>query len=85
VIFGDFRNFCRFFYGAMWVLCHEKILRKFRAESLLRNCFSKKNQLPQNCPSQKRKKGTCANGEMWYVLVWRKKTVRIRVKAQKGK
>jgi hypothetical protein len=63
VIFGDFRNFCRFFYGAMPVLCCERILRKFRADSPLRNCFSKKNSIASELPFSNKKKGTCANGE----------------------
>ncbi len=30
------------------VLCRERTFRKFRADSPMRNCFSKKKQLPQN-------------------------------------
>jgi hypothetical protein len=31
----------------MWVLCRERILREFRANSPLRDCFSKKEKI--NC------------------------------------
>ena len=34
-----------FFYGAMPVICRERIFREFRADSHLRNCFSKKNSI----------------------------------------
>jgi hypothetical protein len=53
-----------FFYGAMSVLCCERNLREFRADSHLRNCFSKKKSIAPESPFSNKKKGTCANGEV---------------------
>ena len=65
------------------VLCHERILREFRADSPLRNCFSKKKSIASELPFSK-KKSTYANGEIVCVCLERvptsKTTVRIRVK-----
>ena len=52
-----------FFYGAMSVLCCERNLREFRANSPLRNCFSKENSIASELPFSK-KKSTYANGEI---------------------
>jgi hypothetical protein len=65
-----FRCEC-FFYGAMPVLCHETTFRGFRADSHLRNCFSKKNSIASELPFSK-KKSSYANGEMVYTCLVKK-------------
>jgi hypothetical protein len=47
----------------MSVLCCERNLREFRANSPLRNCFSNENSIAPELPFSNKKK-TCANGEV---------------------
>jgi hypothetical protein len=56
--------FAGVFSGAMPVICRERILREFRADSPLRNYFSKKKSIASELAFSNKKKGTCANGEI---------------------
>jgi hypothetical protein len=53
-----------FFCGDMPVLCCERILREFQADSPFRNCFSKKKSIAPESPFSKKKAMHVINADL---------------------